>query len=52
MKNDKIRVRIVADTRDFRAQLLRCRLLFPAPWYRRAAYRFALWRIGRERDPA
>lgn len=46
-----LEVKIVADTRAFRAALLRCRLRTESSGWRQAWLRFRLWRVEREPDP-
>jgi hypothetical protein len=48
----RLEVRIVADTRALRRELLRAELLFERSPWRRLRLRFALWRVNREGPPA
>ncbi len=51
MKADTVHVRIVADTRQFRAELTRCQILVTRSPLRRAALRLRLALIALERAP-
>jgi len=48
---NEIRIRVIADTRQFRASITRAQLVLASSFFKKLKLRFRLWRISREDAP-